>query len=165
MNFLRRFVAESQIKSKFAAEYEAANKELLAAVEKIEILARQSKVTLPLSYELQLRKLRAKDPEAFAKLEEVSEQDPRQVFGGLQTLSEKHNIPLREQRTGGTDMQKAPVPAAVSRENPAQIMRRLRKKYPEEMKEIMALREEDPKAFSRRLQELNRRDRAAAEKK
>lgn len=165
MNFLRRFVAESQIKSKFASEYEAANKELLTAVEKIETLARQAKVTLPLSYELQLRKLRAKDPEAFTRLEEISDKDFRQVFSGLQSLSEKHNIPLREQRTDRNDAPRAAAPAAPIRENPAQTMRRLRRKYPAEMKEIMALREENPKEFTRRLQELNRKDRAAAGKK
>ena len=40
------------------------------------------------------------------------------------------------------------------------IHRRLQKKYPQEMKRIMKLREEDPRAFSSELQKLNRRDQA-----
>ena len=96
---------------------------------------------------------------------EISDKDFRQVFSGLQSLSEKHNIPLREQRTDRSDAPRAAAPAAPVRENPAQTMRRLRRKYPAEMKEIMALREENPKEFTRRLQELNRKDRAAAGKK
>ena len=166
---LRRFVAESQIKSKFAAEYAQAEKELLAAADKIDELAKKAKVTLPVSSELQMRRLRAKAPEEFAKLEEQSESDPRAVFGGLRELAEKNGVALsdnpgqpREGRgfrggeRGGERGADRPTPAP-GRENPAQTIRKLRRKYPEEMKAIMALREEDPGEFSRRLQELNRR--------
>ena len=45
-------------------------------------------------------------------------------------------------------------------------MRDLRKAYPEEMKKIMALREENPGLFARKLKELNRRyNQEKAEKK
>ena len=174
-NPLRRFVAESQIKSKFAAEYAQAEKELLAAADKIDELAKKAKVTLPVSSELQMRRLRAKAPEDFAKLEEQSESDPRAVFGGLRELAEKNGVTLSENpgqpregrgfrggERGGERGERGErggdrPPRAPGRENPAQTIRKLRQKYPEEMKAIMALREEDPKEFSRRLQELNRR--------
>ena len=97
-NLLRRFTAESQIKSKFAAEYAAADKKLLEAVAEIEKLASQAKVTLPVSTELQIRKLRARAPEDFARLEELSASDPRAVFGGLRELAEKNGIELWEVR-------------------------------------------------------------------
>ena len=163
-NLLRRFIAESQIKSKFAAEYAAADREFLAAVEKIEALAKQAKVTLPLSTEIQIRKLRAKAPAEFAALEEQSASDPGRAFAGLRELAEKHKIEIWEMRgnsrgQGNSGERPAPPPAA-SRENPRQIIRRLQKKYPQEMKRIMKLREEDPRAFSSELQKLNRRDQA-----
>ena len=165
-NPLRRFVAESQIKSKFPAEYAAADKELLAAAEKIDELAKKAKVTLPVSTELRMRQLRAKAPEDFAKLEEQSESDPRSVFGSLRDLAEKNGVTLYENTgngagpgRGGRDGRDGEArPARPSgRENPAQMMRKLRRKYPEEMKEIEALRSENPQEFTRRLQELNRR--------
>ena len=170
-NPLRRFVAESQIKSKFSAEYAQAEKELLAAADKIDELAKKAKVTLPVSSELQMRRLRAKVPGEFAKLEEQSESDPRVVFGGLRELAEKNGVALndnsgqpREGRgfRGGERGADRP-PRASGRENPAQTIRKLRQKYPGEMEAIMALREEDPKEFSRRLQELNRRYAAESE--
>jgi hypothetical protein len=158
-NLLRRYIAESQIKSKFAEEYAAADKEFLAAIEKIETLAQKAKVTLPLSTEIQIRKLRAKAPEEFAKLEELSSSNPREVFGKLRELSETHKIPLWEMREhsprGGNRAPEAPQ--ASVRENPRQLMRKLQQRYPEEMKKLMALRDEDPREFARQLQELNRR--------
>ena len=158
-NLLRRYIAESQIRNKFAEEYAAADKEFLAAIEKIETLAQKAKVTLPLSTEIQIRKLRAKAPEEFAKLEELSSSDPREVFGKLRVLSETHKIPLWEAREnsprGGNRAPEAPQTSV--RENPQQIMRKLQKRYPKEMKKLMALREEDPREFARKLQELNRR--------
>jgi len=162
-NPLRRFVAESQIKSKFPAEYAAADKELLAAAEKIDELAKKAKVTLPVSTELRMRQLRAKAPEDFAKLEEQSESDPRSVFGGLRDLAEKNGVTLYENAGNGPGPGRGGREGEVRRERPqgrenaGQMIRRLRRKYPEEMKEIEALRSENPKEFSRRLQELNRR--------
>ena len=157
-NPFRRFVAESQIRSKFPAEYAAADKELLAAVEKIDELAKKAKVTLPVSTELRMRQLRAKAPEDFAKLEEQSESDPRSVFGGLRELAEKNGVTLYENSGNGPGRGGEARPERPSgRENPAQMVRKLRRKYPEEMKEIEALRNEEPREFARRLQELNRR--------
>jgi len=162
-NPLRRFVAESQIKSKFPAEYAAADKELLAAAEKIDELAKKAKVTLPVSTELRMRQLRAKAPEDFAKLEEQSESDPRSVFGGLRELAEKNGVTLYENAGNGAGPGRGGREGEARRERPqgrenaGQMIRRLRRKYPEEMKEIEALRSENPKEFSRRLQELNRR--------
>ena len=49
------------------------------------------------------------------------------------------------------------APQASVRENPQQLMRKLQQRYPDEMKKIMALREENPREFARQLQELNRR--------
>ena len=167
-NMLQRYLAEKQIAGKFPAEYAAANKEFLAAVAKLEALAAKAKVTLPLSTEIQLRKLRAKAPEEFTKLEELSKSNPRAVFGQLRELSEKHKIPLwdsRERRQNNGP--RPPAPAPTSRKSPQQIMRDLRKSYPEEMKEIMALREENPRLFRQKFQELNNRynKEKAAEKK
>ncbi|MBQ9502702.1 MAG: hypothetical protein IJU70_11140 [Lentisphaeria bacterium] len=159
-NPLRRFVAESQIRSKFPAEYAAADKELLAAAEKIDELAKKAKVTLPVSTELRMRQLRARAPEDFARLEEQSESDPRAVFGGLRELAEKNGVTLYENAGNGPGPGRGGEVRAgrpSGRENPMQMVRKLRRKYPEEMKEIEALRSEDPKEFSRRLQELNRR--------
>ena len=166
-NMLQRYLAEKQIAGKFPAEYAAADKEFLAAVAKLEALAAKAKVTLPLSTEIQLRKLRAKAPGEFAKLEELSQSDPRAVFGKLRELSEKYQIPLwesRDRRQGSGP--RPPAPAATPRKSPQQIMRDLRKAYPEEMKKIMALREENPGLFARKLKELNRRyNQEKAEKK
>ena len=167
-NMLQRYLAEKQIAGKFPAEYAAANKEFLAAVAKLEALAAKAKVTLPLSTEIQLRKLRAKAPEEFTKLEELSKSNPRAVFGQLRELSEKHQIPLWESRERRQNNgPRPPAPAPTSRKSPQQIMRDLRKAYPEEMKEIMALREENPRLFRQKFQELNNRynKEKAAEKK
>ena len=158
-NMLQRYITEKQIAAKFPAEYAAADKEFLAAVAKLEALAAKAKVTLPLSTEVQIRKLRAKAPEEFAQLEELSQSDPRAVFGKLRELSEKHQIPLWEvrgdRRPGDAQVPSAPAP--TTRKSPQQIMRDLQKAYPEEMKKIMILREEDPRQFARKLQELNNR--------
>lgn len=166
-NMLQRYLAEKQIAGKFPAEYAAADKEFLAAVAKLETLAAKAKVTLPLSTDIQLRKLRAKAPAEFAKLEELSQSDPRAVFGKLRELSEKYQIPLwesRDRRQGGSH--RPPAPVSTTRKSPQQIMRDLRKAYPEEMKKIMALREENPGLFARKLKELNRRyNQEKAEKK
>lgn len=159
-NMLRRYIAESQIKAKFAEEYAAADKALLAAVGKIEELAKKAKVTLPVSVEMQIRKLRAAAPAEFAQLEELSNSDPRAVMGKLRELAEKHGIELWENRNRGQQERRPATPAPSTRENPRQVIRRLQKKYPQEMEEIMALRERNPKEFSRRLQELNRRSRS-----
>ena len=168
-NLLKRYTAESQIKSKFAAEYAAADRQLLEAVNKIEELARKAKVTLPLSTELQIRKLRAKAPEEFARLEENASKDPRSTFGALRELSEKHQIPLYEVRQGGRRDGRTegavPPPPAPRRESPNALLRRLRRQYPAEMKEIMALRESDPKEFARKIRELDRKSQAASGKK
>lgn len=157
-NMLQRYIAEKQIAGKFPAEYAAADKEFLTAVAKLESLAARAKVTLPLSLEIQLRKLRAKSPGEFAKLEELSQTDPRSVFSKIRELSEKHQIPLWESRDRRQENSvRPPAPAPAARKNPQQIMRVLRKVYPEEMKKIMALREENPRLFARKLQELNNR--------
>ena len=37
------------------------------------------------------------------------------------------------------------------------MMRELSRKYPEEMKKIMPLREENPREFTRKIQELHQR--------
>lgn len=159
-NLLKRFVAESQIRSKFASEYAAADKQLLEAVTKIEELAKKAKVTLPLSTELQIRKLRAKAPKEFAALEEQSTSDPRRIFGSLRTLADQHKIPLFEQNGNSRGQMRTPAgpPPGTKRENPNALLRRLRKKYPQEMKEIMALRDSDPRAFARKIRELDARE-------
>ena len=159
-NMLQRYIAEKQIAGKFPAEYAAADKEFLAAVAKLDALAAKAKVTLPLSTEIQLRKLRAKAPEEFAKLEELSTSDPRAVFGKLRELSEKHQIPIwesRDRRQDNNPRTSPPAPAPATRKSPQQIMRDLNKAYPEEMKKIMALREENPRLFARKIRELNNR--------
>jgi hypothetical protein len=156
-SLLRRYTAEKQIAQKFPAEYAAADKEFLAAVAKIEALAAKAKVTLPISMELQIRKLRAKAPEEFEQLEELAQSDPRAVFGKLRELSEKHNIPLWETRERSNQEHQRPATPPPTRKSPQQIMRELSRKYPEEMKKIMALREENPREFAKKIQELHQR--------
>ena len=161
MNPLKRFEAEDQIKSKFAAEYAAAEKELLAAIEKIEALAAKAKVTLPVSTENQIRKLRAKDPAAFAKIRENAGSNYFQSMSELAKLAQTHQIDLGiPQRIG-----RRSVPAArpaPHRERPQDLMRRLNKQYPEEMKKILPLRESNPQEFRRQIMDLERRSREAA---
>lgn len=159
-NMLQRFKAEQDIADKFPEEYAKIEKELMEAERKFNELAKKAKVTVPESFESKIRTLKHKQPKEFAEL--LKEEDPRAAAGKLMKLAKDNDIELFPMNRRPKNMDKD-APAAVQKEK--NNMRRsgrvdfakLRKEYPEEMKELEALRKTDPEAFRKGLRELNKK--------
>lgn len=157
-SMLQRFKAEEEISKKFPKEYAEIEKQLFEAEQKLKELAQKAKVTIPESVESKIRTLKHKQPEAFAKI--ASEEDRRKAAADLMKLAKENDIELfpAMNRMRGERPDRGERPNRAERPEGRRTGRvdfnKLRKLYPQEMKEIEALRSSDPKAFREGLQKL-----------
>lgn len=161
-----RNTVEAKLKTDFAAEYAEITKLRIEAENKLEALAKKANVTLPAdwnSYQLKLDALRlsGKYKNEFAKIDELMKKG--EIWSALSETSQiakKEGIeaPAFAPR-GGRDGRGFPggMPGEQvrgGRENPLQKLREVRKKYPEEVKKLDAIRRDDPKAYRDGLRKL-----------
>ena len=154
-SMLQRFKAEEEISKKFPKEYAEIEKQLFEAEQKLKELAQKAKVTIPESVESKIRTLKHKQPEAFAKI--ASEEDRRKAAADLMKLAKENDIELfpAMNRMRGERSERPERAARPEGRRPQRVdFNKLRKLYPQEMKEIEALRSSDPKAFREGLQKL-----------
>ena len=154
-SMLQRFKAEEEISKKFPKEYAEIEKQLFEAEQKLKELAQKAKVTIPESVESKIRTLKHKQPEAFAKI--ASEEDRRKAAADLMKLAKENDIELfpAMNRMRGERPERPERAARPESRRPQRVdFNKLRKLYPQEMKEIEALRSSDPKAFREGLQKL-----------
>lgn len=159
MMMTNRSNAESAIRAKYTAEYDAILKEMTAAEEKMAALAKKAQVELPTDMNAELRKIRAKFPAEYLEAEKAMTEDFRSGMQKMRALAEKAGAKLgfnmrgRGMR-GGMGMrgeQRSGEDAPPPRESPAEMIRRLEKLYPEEMKRYYALREDGKRREAREL--------------
>ena len=145
-----RIIAEEELRSKFPAEYAEIDKAMAELEKKQTELAAKAKVTLPATMENNLRKLRLTDPQGYSAAVNTLKSDRRSGFTKLNELAAKHNISLFPGRPSG-GFRKAEAPARnVARPD----FRKLREKFPQEMKQYEELRQKDPAKAKTMLEEL-----------
>ncbi len=157
-----RTAIETKLKTDFATEYAEISKLRIEAENKLEALAKKAKLVLPEdwnSYQLKIEALRlsGKYRSEFEKIDELQKKgDFRTVFAEIGRLAEKEGIKPpafgprggRQGRGGADD---APQPR---RANPLQKLREIRRKYPEEVQKLDAIRRDDPRAYREGLRKL-----------
>ncbi len=162
-----RSAVEAKLKTDFASEYAEVTKLRIEAENKLEALAKKAKVTLPTdwnSYQLKLEALRlsGKYKAEFEKIDDLMKKgDFRTAFMETSQIAKKEGIesPSFGPRGGreGWNREGRGGPgehARGGRENPLQKLREVRKKYPEEVKKLEAIRRDDPRAYRDGLRKL-----------
>ena len=162
-DMLRRFRAELELKKQYPEQYAEALRQLLAAETALQDLAKRAKIDVPLSLESQLRLLQAKCPEDFAALLEKKQSFPEEMQA-LQELAKKNdvtlNLPMFGQRNG-LGGEAAPENPAPSRRSGEVNLAALRRRFPEEVKALEAIRGSDPEKFRQGIIELHRKTQKA----
>lgn len=160
--FFGRIAAEEKIAVAFPEKYAA----LEAAREKYEqelaALAKAAGVELPAQSDDALRQMRKKFPAEFAAALKEMETSPREAMGKLRQIAEKAGVKLFNRGNRGSRSG-----FAMKNESPNQFARRidrpdmgkLRRKYPEQMREYDELRQKDPDAARRKLMEIIAKER------
>ena len=123
-------------------------------------LAARAHVEYPQNFTTQLRVLRGKAPEGFNAVVAKYPEDPRGAMADLMRLAEEHDVdlalPMRNRRGGGERMERGE--RQEGRPEPRKVnlppMRKLREKFPEEMKRYEELKRQDPNAAAKLLREL-----------
>ena len=164
INPLTQLVIDGKIRKAFPQEFDAVNRELCAAEEKLEKLAERAGVQYPQNFHNQLHKLRAAAPEKMAEIELLAAENPREAFRALNELARERGIdiaaPGMRGRRGGDRSGRGPRREEEAKPEPRRIgtsIRKLRDTFPEEMKRYEELRQEDPAAAKKLLLELNDR--------
>lgn len=162
-----RASVEAELKTKYPAEYAEIEKQRMLAENKLEELAKKANVKLPATTEsvrLKMEELKnsGKYKTEFEEIEKLRTSDPRAAFMKTRELMAKAGIEMPEMRRGGmTGAADSEVAAPRgSRENPMRRIMELRRKYPEEMKKLDALRRENPKAYRDGVMELLKKSEA-----
>ena len=156
-----RAAAEAELKTKYPAEYAEIEKQRILAENKLEELAKKANVKLPATAEsirLKMEELKnsGKYKAEFEEIEKLRTSDPRAAFMKTRELMAKAGIEMPEMRRSGmmgAADSEVTVPRS-SRENPMRRIMELRRKYPEEMKKLDAIRRENPKAYRDGVMEL-----------
>ncbi len=163
---LEALTADAKLREKFPVEFAAVVRELLAAEDKLNNLAERGGVKYPPNFISQLRRLHDKAPKKFAAIEAKIAADPREGMRELFELAREQGIelvmPMMRGRRGGRGnpdghggdfADEKPAPRKLS----TPPLRKLREKFPEEMRRYESLRQEDPAAATRLLRELAER--------
>lgn len=158
-------IADGKVRKAFPQEFDAINRELCAAEEKLEKLAERAGVKYPQDFTATLRKLRAAAPEKMAEIEQLAAEDPRRAFRELGELAREQGIgfaaPGGRGGRRGDDRGRGRGRDEIEKPEPRRInsvpIRKLREEFPEEMKRYEELRQEDPAAAKKLLLELNER--------
>jgi hypothetical protein len=163
INPMTQLVIDGKIRKAFPQEFDAVNRELCAAEEKLEKLAERAGVQYPQNFHNQLHKLRAAAPEKMAEIELLAAENPREAFRALNELAQERGIDIAmgmRSRRGGDRPGRGPRREEEAKPEPRQLgtsIRKLREAFPEEMKRYDELRQEDPAAAKKLLLELNDR--------
>ena len=163
---LETLTIDAKLREKFPNEFAAAVRELTAAEDKLNQLAERAGVKYPTNFISQLRRLRDKAPERFAAIEAKAAEEPREAMRELFELAREQNVelgmPMMRGRRGGRGnpdgrggdfAEEKPAPRKLS----TPPLRKLREKFPEEMRRYESLRQEDPAAATKLLRELAER--------
>ncbi len=150
-----RASVEAELKAKYPAEYAEIEKQRMAVENKLEELAKKANVKLPATAEsirlkLEELKISGKFKAEFEEIEKLRASNPRAAFEKTRELMTKAGIEMPETGRGGrlgSIENGDAVPARSSRVNPMRRIMELRRKYPEEMKKLDALRREDPDGY------------------
>ena len=163
---LETLILDAKLRKRFPEEFAAAVRELIAAEDKLNQLAERGGVKYPPNFISQLRRLRDRAPEKFAAIESKAATEPREGLRELVELAREQGIELgmptmRGRRggrggpegRGGDFTGEKPAPRKLS----TPPLRKLREKFPEEMRRYESLRQEDPAAAAKLLRELAER--------
>lgn len=157
MSSAPRIIAFETIRQKFPEESAKLDKIILETEEKYAELAKKSETELPVSIEVGLIKLRNADPAGYAEAFKAVKNDPRNGVRKLLELAKKHNITLtRQPRIGMKEGRNVQTPAA-NRNIQRPDFRKLRSKFPEEMKKYEAMRQENPAQARQLLTDMMQR--------
>ena len=156
-----RAEAEAKIKAKFPKEYAAIEKNREQAEEQLQALAKKAEVKLPLTMEARMKKMAAIREKYKAEFEEIAklrESDPQAARERTAEIYKREGLDMPMmpdfRRPGSEGRNPPPQPR---RGNPMQKFEAIRKAYPEEMKKIAPLRQEDPQKFRAELRKLAER--------
>jgi len=159
-----RAEAEKQIKEKFPKEYAAIEKSKAQAEEQLQALARKADVKLPLTQEAMMKKMadiRKKYQAEFEEIDKLRQDDPQAARERANEIFKREGIEMPMMGMGGfrrPDGNSRQQPRQPRRGNSGQDMRKkmdqIRKAYPEEVKKLQALREEDPQKFRQEMKKL-----------
>ena len=156
-----RAEAEAKIKAKFPKEYAAIEKTREQTEEQLQALAKKADVKLPLTMEARMKKMAAVREKYKAEFEEIAklrESDPQAARERTAEIYKREGLDMPMmpdfRRQGGEGRNQPPQ---ARRGNPMQKMAAIRKAYPEEMKKIAPLRQEDPQKFRAELRKLAER--------
>ena len=157
MQVSQRVLAFEAIREKFPQETAELDKAALATEAKYAELAKKAEIEVPASLESNLLKLRAADSAAYTAAIKAIKENPRQNFTKLAELAKKHNIELfPARRTPMREGRNVEAPNK-SRDVKRPDFRKLRKDFPEEMKQYAELRNSDPAKARALLQDLIKR--------
>ncbi len=155
-----RLIAEEKIAAAFPEKYAA----LEALREKYEselaALAKEANVELPAQRDDSLRQIRKKYPAEFSAIMQDMQTSPRDAMHKLMALAEKAGVKLgsfrgsRRNSDFGNRNEKTPI-----RQFSRPDLGKLRRKYPEQMREYDTLRGQDSVAARRKLLEIIELDR------
>jgi len=158
-----RAEAEKQIKEKFPKEFAAIEKAKEQAEEQLQALAKKADVKLPMTQEAMMKKMAAVREKYKAEFEEINklwQEDPQAARERTAEIYKREGIEMpgmgmNFRRPDNNNQANRPQPR---RGNAGQDMRKkmeqMRKAYPEEMKKIQALRQEDPQKFREEMKKL-----------
>lgn len=158
-----RIIAEEKMAAAAPEKYAA----LAAAREKyeaeMEVLAKETGVTLPQDRDSAFRKIRKQFPAEFAAIVKKMDTDFRQAMMELQQLAEKAGVKIsgfrggNRQRQGQGENGSGIAPRHINMPN----MGELRRKYPEQMREYDELRRTDRQAAAKMLRKIIEQNRKA----
>ena len=159
-----RAEAEKQIKEKFPKEFAEIEKTKEQAEEQLQALAKKADVKLPLTQEAMMKKMaaiREKYKAEFEEIEKLRQEDPQAARERTNEIFKREGIEMPMMGMGGfrrpgNNDQAANRPQR--RGNAGQDMRKkmdqIRKAYPDEVKKLQALREEDPQQYRQKMKKL-----------
>ena len=159
-----RAEAEKQIKEKFPKEYAAIEKSKEQAEEQLQALAKKANVKLPLTQEAMMKKMaaiREKYKAEFEEIDKLRQEDPQAARERTNEIFKREGIEMPMMGMGGfrrPEGNSQQPPRQPRRGNSGQDMRKkmdqIRKAYPEEVKKLQSLREEDPQKFRQEMKKL-----------
>ena len=163
----QRREAEAQIKAKFPKEYAEIDKAQEQAEAKLQELAKKAEIKLPLTQEAMMKKMAAVREKYKAEFEEIAklrETDPQAARERTQEIYKREGIEMppmmnfrRPDQRGREDGDRPQARRGNQMQDIQKKMKDMQNAYPEEMKKIQALRQENPQQFRSELRKLAER--------
>ena len=163
----QRREAEAQIKAKFPKEYAEIEQAQEQAEAKLQELAKKADIKLPLTQEAMMKKMaavREKYKAEFEQIAKLRETDPQAARERMQEIYKREGIEMppmmnfrRPDQRGGREGGDRPQQPRRGNQDMQKKMKDMQQAYPEEMKKIMELRQEDPQKFRAEMRKLAER--------